>query len=170
MSCRVSSLRRISNASVGSIPGPLQLRPYASVPTTPHCPAPTCTCAATPDPPVDADGKVLEINRDVPLKNTLAPFQHQVLLCTGRDDWPSRIEDEPGSGHSGKNVAWQLRDYLNNHVEACVGLISSIQLIRQYRVPSGLQYRFSIPLSRPLNGPVHHHRRYQGSSSHPSNI
>ncbi|KAF1961295.1 hypothetical protein CC80DRAFT_383167, partial [Byssothecium circinans] len=60
----------------------------APIPYTPTCPSPTCACA--PMPPD------LDIDRKTPLLNTMTPYAEQVVLCTGKDDWSSRIEDEPG--------------------------------------------------------------------------
>ncbi|KAL8682891.1 MAG: hypothetical protein Q9186_001137 [Xanthomendoza sp. 1 TL-2023] len=36
----------------------------------------------------------LDINRDRPLLNTVAPHNRHVVISTGRSDWPSRIENE----------------------------------------------------------------------------
>ncbi|KAF9701016.1 hypothetical protein EKO04_000209 [Ascochyta lentis] len=63
--------------------------PVPSIPYTESCPAPTCACAPTP-----AD---LDIDRTTPLLNTMAPYAEQVLLCTGKEDWASNLEDEGGA-------------------------------------------------------------------------
>jgi hypothetical protein len=36
----------------------------------------------------------------------MSPYAEQVLICTGRDDWPSRIEDDD----SGDNLAADLKE------------------------------------------------------------
>ncbi|ROT39122.1 hypothetical protein SODALDRAFT_344130 [Sodiomyces alkalinus F11] len=76
------------------------LLPPPSFPTVPTCPPPTCACAATPQPPAG-----LEIDRSSPLNGVMSGYAEQVLVCTGRDDWPSRIEEEDG----GENLAAGLK-------------------------------------------------------------
>lgn len=48
--------------------------------------SPSCPCAGTPPD--------LDIDRKTPLLHTMAPYTEQVLICSGKDDWSSRIEDE----------------------------------------------------------------------------
>lgn len=60
-----------------------------SVPYTETCPSPTCACAAAPPD--------LDIDRKTPLLNTMAPYTEQVLLCTGKADWTSNLEDDEGA-------------------------------------------------------------------------
>ncbi|KAL6708320.1 hypothetical protein ACN47E_003244 [Coniothyrium glycines] len=76
------------------------LRSYSSsaqyrqsvIPYTQTCPSPTCECAATP---VD-----LDIDHKTPLLNTMAAYSEQVIICTGKQDWVSNIEQEEGAtGH-----------------------------------------------------------------------
>lgn len=55
---------------------------------TPTCPSPTCDCV--PMPPD------LDIDRESPLANTMPHYAEQVIVCSGKEDWPSRIEDEEG--------------------------------------------------------------------------
>jgi len=50
----------------------------------------------------------LEIDRKTPLRGTLGPFAQQVLICTGKGDWGSKIEEEDG----GDNLAADLRELL----------------------------------------------------------
>ncbi|KAI0471874.1 Sucraseferredoxin-like protein [Xylariaceae sp. FL0804] len=71
--------------------------------TVPRCPEPTCACAETPPMP---DG--LEIDREARLDGLVPAYAEQVLVCTGRSDWPSRVEEE----HSGDNLAADLRELL----------------------------------------------------------
>ncbi|KAM0285194.1 hypothetical protein ACHAQH_001625 [Verticillium albo-atrum] len=69
--------------------------PFATVPT---CPAPTCGCAPTPSG--------LDIDHKSPLNGVISGYAEQVLVCTGRDDWASRIEEEDG----GDNLAADLKE------------------------------------------------------------
>jgi hypothetical protein len=59
------------------------------IPTTQTCPSPTCACASTPPD--------LDIDRTTPLLNTMAPYARHVVLCTGKADWHSNIEQEDGA-------------------------------------------------------------------------
>ncbi|KAK4104844.1 hypothetical protein N658DRAFT_504388 [Parathielavia hyrcaniae] len=70
-------------------------------PTTPTCPAPTCPCAPTPALPED-----LPIDHSAPLNGLISNYAQHVLVCTGKDDWPSRIEED----YSGDNLAADLRE------------------------------------------------------------
>ncbi|KAH9882889.1 hypothetical protein J1614_000255, partial [Plenodomus biglobosus] len=60
----------------------------ASIPYTQTCPSPTCECAAMPPD--------LDIDRKSPLLNTMAAYSEQVVICTGKDNWVSNIEQEEG--------------------------------------------------------------------------
>jgi hypothetical protein len=46
----------------------------------------------------------LEINRKDPLNGLIPNYNQHVLVCTGKDDWPSRIEDD----NSGDNLVADL--------------------------------------------------------------
>ncbi|KAG6038511.1 hypothetical protein E4U41_004128, partial [Claviceps citrina] len=48
----------------------------------------------------------LEIDRKSPLQGVISGYAEQVLICTGQDDWASRIEDEKG----GDNLAADLKE------------------------------------------------------------
>lgn len=48
----------------------------------------------------------LEIDHESPLKGVISGYAEQVLVCTGRDDWASKIEDESG----GDNLAADLKE------------------------------------------------------------
>lgn len=50
----------------------------------------------------------LEINYEKPLNGTMAAYAKQVLICTGKPDWTSRIEDE----QNGDNLAADLKELL----------------------------------------------------------
>lgn len=47
--------------------------------------------------PIDYKGK---------LNGLISSYAEQVLICTGKDDWPSRIEDD----NSGDNLAADLKE------------------------------------------------------------
>lgn len=64
------------------------IRGFATAAHGPQTPT-TCPCAGTPPE--------LDIDRKTPLLHTMAPYSEQVLLCTGKEDWTSRIEDEASS-------------------------------------------------------------------------
>ncbi|AEO56807.1 hypothetical protein MYCTH_2302132 [Thermothelomyces thermophilus ATCC 42464] len=70
-------------------------------PTTPTCPAPTCACAP---PPALPEG--FAIDRDAPLNGSISNYAQHVLVCTGKDDWPSRIEED----NAGDNLVADLRE------------------------------------------------------------
>lgn len=70
-------------------------------PTIPTCPAPTCACAASPTLPSG-----FEIDRKAPLNGLIPNYAQHVLVCTGTDNWPSRIEEANG----GDNLAADLRE------------------------------------------------------------
>lgn len=57
------------------------------VPHINECPSPSCECGPQPQ---------LEIDRTGNLRGAFVPYKEQVLVCSGRDDWTSRIEDEEG--------------------------------------------------------------------------
>ncbi|MCJ1318319.1 hypothetical protein MMC15_003647 [Xylographa vitiligo] len=86
---RPSALRRLS--TLRSLPAPY--------PTTNVCPSPTCACTPTPTG--------LDIDHKRPLAGTKPPYAQHIVVCTGRDDWPSRIEDEEGP-----NLAKELKKLL----------------------------------------------------------
>jgi hypothetical protein len=56
------------------------------VPVIPSCPAPTCACRESPPG--------LEIERETDINGSMASYARQILVCTGRDDWTSKIEEE----------------------------------------------------------------------------
>ncbi|KAF7957425.1 hypothetical protein EAE96_003010 [Botrytis aclada] len=72
-------------------------------PTIPICPSPTCSCAENPQMP-----KGFEIDHSKPLNGTMAAYAEQVLICTGKPDWPSRIEEE----NSGDNLAADIKELM----------------------------------------------------------
>lgn len=72
-------------------------------PTVPQCPSPTCACAATPELP---PGFPIEYGK--PLNGTMPAYAEHVLICTGKDDWTSRIEEE----NSGDNLAADIKELM----------------------------------------------------------
>lgn len=70
-------------------------------PTIETCPSPTCQCAATPALP---DG--LPIDWEKSLNGTMAAYAEQVVVCTGKDDWSSRIEEE----NAGDNLVADVKE------------------------------------------------------------
>ena len=70
-------------------------------PTIASCPSPTCACAPAPELP-----EGLEIDSKTPLNGLISNYAQHVLICTGRSDWPSRIEEDK----SGDNLAADLRE------------------------------------------------------------
>ena len=83
------------NRYISTRPNPL--------PTIPVCPPSTCTCAPTPPLP-----EGLSIDHSKKLNGTMAAYAEQVLICTGKDDWPSRIEEE----NAGDNLAADIKELL----------------------------------------------------------
>jgi hypothetical protein len=81
---------------------PIRHKP-APFPTIPSCPSPTCSCAETPAMP-----EGLGIDHSKPLNGTMAAYAEQVLICTGKEDWMSRIEEE----NSGDNLAADLKELM----------------------------------------------------------
>lgn len=48
----------------------------------------------------------LDIDRKSPLNGVMAGYAEHVLVCTGQDDWASKIEEENG----GDNLAADLKE------------------------------------------------------------
>lgn len=69
-----------------------------SLPSIPTCPPSSCACAIMPE------GLNIDHNRN--LNGTMPPYAQHVIIRTGRDDWSSRIEDDPSSlgTHVGANL------------------------------------------------------------------
>lgn len=77
--------------------------PPPSFPVVQTCPSPTCQCAPTPELP-----EGLAIDRKTNLNGLISNYAQQVLICTGKDDWPSKIEDD----NSGDNLAADLKELI----------------------------------------------------------
>ncbi|KAI7041609.1 putative transporter [Hortaea werneckii] len=71
------------------------------VPVIEKCPVPTCPCSAAPDG--------LQIEREQNINGSMAAYAEQVLLCTGRSDWASRIETEENADGE---IVRQLKSFL----------------------------------------------------------
>ncbi|KAI0835354.1 Sucrase/ferredoxin-like-domain-containing protein [Hypoxylon sp. FL0890] len=69
--------------------------------TVPTCPEPTCDCADTPSLPWGT-----KIDKSANLNGLIPAYAQQVLICTGKDDWASRIEED----NSGDNLAADLKE------------------------------------------------------------
>lgn len=91
-------------------------------PTIPNCPPPTCSCAEYPEMP-----KGFEIDHSKPLNGTMAAYAEQVLICTGKPDWPSRIEED----NSGDNLAADIKELMGRG-----GMYSDVLLL-QYSTQCG---------------------------------
>ncbi|KAM3535347.1 hypothetical protein MY4038_001401 [Beauveria bassiana] len=93
------SVNRTSFTSAAACRGFASKRP--PLPTVPTCPSPTCECAEMPAMP-----EGLDIDHKSPMNGVIAGYAEQVLICTGKDDWPSKIEEENG----GDNLAADLKE------------------------------------------------------------
>ena len=71
-----------------------------TVPITPQCPPSSCSCAAMPSG--------LAIDHEKPLSATMPPYAQHVVIRTGKNDWSSKIEDDPEMGE-GVNFARELK-------------------------------------------------------------
>lgn len=74
-------------------------RSLSPLPSISNCPSPTCFCAPTPS---------LEIDRTTSLHNTAPSYSQHIAIATGKSDWSSKIELEPGES----NVAAHLKALL----------------------------------------------------------
>ncbi|KAI9785257.1 MAG: Altered inheritance of mitochondria protein 32 [Peltula sp. TS41687] len=60
-------------------------------------PAPSSCSRSTTCSPTPLEG--LEIDYRLPLNGTMAPYAQHVVICTGKRDWKSRIEDDEEAGN-----------------------------------------------------------------------
>lgn len=73
--------------------------------------------------PAFPDG--LEIDHAKPLNGTMAPYTEQLLVCTGQNDWPSKVEDD----HGGENLVADVKELIGRGGEfADVSLDFSLSL------------------------------------------
>ncbi|KAG5980937.1 hypothetical protein E4U55_003471 [Claviceps digitariae] len=99
-----------------------QKKPFP-FPTVPSCPPPTCDCADTPD----LCGEGMKIDRESRLNGAIPDYAEQVLVCTGRDDWPSRIEtiEHEKDGEPLPNLAAFLKEEMQNNPFHRVSILNS---------------------------------------------
>lgn len=76
---------RVTRRPASRIAIPLPSTP-PPVPVIETCPSPTCQCRETPPG--------LDIERETDLNGSMAAYAEQILLCTGKEDWKSKTEDE----------------------------------------------------------------------------
>ena len=97
-------------------PHPTLRNAFTHFPTTDTCPDPTCACSSTPTD--------LDINYKLPLAGTKPPYAQHIVVCTGHEDWSSRIEDD-----AGPNLAKELKALLGPkgrfHNVGCLPLAST---------------------------------------------
>lgn len=86
-----------------SISPPTTLTARRGLNTVPKCPESTCDCADTPSMPLGSS-----IDQKANLNGLIAAYAQQVLICTGKTDWASRIEED----NSGDNLAADLKELL----------------------------------------------------------
>lgn len=65
-----------------------------------------------------------EIDHSKPLNNTMPFYAEQVIICTGKEDWESRIEDED----AGDNLAADIRELIGRGGKFCDVRCSPIPL------------------------------------------
>ena len=51
----------------------------------------------------------LDIDHEKPLSGTMPPYVQHVVIRTGKNDWSSKIEDEPDTDIGGANFARELK-------------------------------------------------------------
>ncbi|ORY04870.1 Sucrase/ferredoxin-like-domain-containing protein [Clohesyomyces aquaticus] len=82
-----SSSRPIYQTSTSPSSSPdSSIAPNSRILYTPTCPPSTCFCASAPSD--------LDIDRKSSLLNTVPKYATHVVICSEKDDWTSRIEDE----------------------------------------------------------------------------
>ena len=77
----------------------------------------------------------LEIDHKTNLNGLISNYAQQVLICTGKDDWPSKIEDD----NSGDNLAADLKELIGRG-----GVYNDVRLFRSLLSPS--PYILTVPL------------------------
>ncbi|TRX88226.1 hypothetical protein FHL15_010881, partial [Xylaria flabelliformis] len=126
------SLRPTTRAIPGRWPRPslFSAAPTRFLNTVPRCPSPTCECADIPETP-----QGLLIDYKTNLNGLMASYAEQVLICTGRNDWPSRIEED----NSDDNLAADLKELIGRG-----GIYSDLKekwltaLVKGYLLPEKL--------------------------------
>ena len=85
-------------------------QPPPAFPTIEKCPSPNCLCEPTP--------QGLDIDHEKPLSGSMPAYTEHVIICTGKDDWKSRIEDEKNP-----NLANGLKTLLRPRGRGLKGLV-----------------------------------------------
>ncbi|KAK5703220.1 Altered inheritance of mitochondria protein 32 [Elasticomyces elasticus] len=98
-------------AVASSLPSTLAQRSFASridIPFTPppvpvieQCPSPTCQCRESP--------AGLDIEREQNINGSMPMYAEQVLISTGRSDWPSKIDEDESEDSA---LVKKLRDLM----------------------------------------------------------
>ncbi|KAH8177346.1 sucrase/ferredoxin-like domain-containing protein [Sarocladium implicatum] len=116
--------------------------PAPDLPTVATCPSPTCGCAETPAMP-----EGLDIDHEGKLNGVITGYAEHVLVCTGQDDWPSKIEED----HGGDNLAADLKElfgrggrysdvryvyFLNSSFQSSIPPRTEVQSTSAYLLPS----------------------------------
>ena len=95
--CQQQAVRPFSKSSHDYVPLRVPLDIPPPFPLSKTCPEPSCSCPPTPPMPDQ-----LPIDHEQVLNGTMAPYTQHILVCTGKDDWTSRIEnDGEGEGWGG---------------------------------------------------------------------
>ena len=76
--------------------------------------------------------KGFPIDHTKPLNGTMAAYAEQLIMCTGKDDWESRIEDENG----GNNLAAKIKKLVDSgdHTKLEIAEMMQISPATLYRV------------------------------------
>ena len=74
----------------------------------------------------------LEIDHEKNLNGTMAAYAEQVLICTGKDDWMSRIEDE----NAGDNLAADIKELLGRggvYRDVCISPVLTLDCANDWQ-------------------------------------
>lgn len=66
----------------------------------------------------------LDIDLKQNLNGTMAPYAEQILVCTGKNDWSSRIESDPDSIMARGIKSFFVRDGIYSDVRGLFHLFS----------------------------------------------
>ncbi|CAG7930770.1 unnamed protein product [Penicillium olsonii] len=92
---RTGPVRRMSSTTIRRSRLRARLEIPPPFPVTKSCPESSCNCPPTPDMP-----RGMPIDHEQALNGTMAAYTEQLLVCTGQQDWASRIEND------GENQGW----------------------------------------------------------------
>lgn len=73
----------------------------------------------------------LAIDHKTKLNGLISNYAQHVLICTGKDDWPSKIEDE----NSGDNLAADLKELIGRG-----GVYNDVSSSPPFLLPSSLPH------------------------------